>query len=65
MMRESAEKRTADSTAHTEKSGTKADVEAELKEDLASAGKDDLASASRATSRPSCLTSSALGIRGS
>ena len=49
-MRESAEKRTADTTAPTEESGTKADVEAELeghKEDLASAGKEDLASAGR------------------
>jgi len=46
MMKASSEKRTADSTALTEKSGTKADMEAELeehKDHLASAGKELMA----------------------
>merc|ERR1712003_100636 len=45
-MKESADKRKADSTALAEKSGTKADVESELeehKEHLASAGKELMA----------------------
>merc|ERR1740121_905109 len=46
MMKESADKRKADSTALAEKSGTKADIESELeehKEHLASAGKELMA----------------------